>query len=140
MGRKILGIFENKHKGQESEFYADLLSHLLKDKLQKPGRLVLDIAEKGSSTNQRNLEKGLEKAKERFLKKNPQAKDVATVNFSVHKFTAEPILSVADYFCWAVQRVFEMGETRYYDYTFDKISLVLDLYDSKNYGGSKNYY
>ena len=30
VGRKIMGIYINKHNGKESEFYADLLSHLIK--------------------------------------------------------------------------------------------------------------
>lgn len=50
------------------------------------------------------------------------------------------LLNLADYFCWAVQRVFERGETRFYDYVKDKISLVVDLYDKDKWVGSKNYY
>jgi hypothetical protein len=36
---------------------------------------------------------------------------------------------VADYLAWAVQRVFEMGDMRYYNYLREKIRLVVDLYD-----------
>lgn len=39
-----------------------------------------------------------------------------------------------------MQRVFERGETRYYDFIKDKISTVLDLYDVANYEGYRNYY
>lgn len=35
VGRKIPSLYENKHNGKEAEFYADLLSHLLKNKLNK---------------------------------------------------------------------------------------------------------
>jgi hypothetical protein len=36
--------------------------------------------------------------------------------------------------------VFERGETRYYNYISDKISLVVDLYDLEHYTNSGNYY
>lgn len=47
---------------------------------------------------------------------------------------------MADYLGWVAQRVFEKGETRFYDYLRDKIRLVVDLYDSENYAGNRNYY
>ena len=62
------------------------------------------------------------------------------VTFNVQNHLTEPLLNIADYLSWSVQRVFERGETRYYDYVRDKISLVVDLYDTKNYPGSRNYY
>ena len=60
--------------------------------------------------------------------------------FNVTKPLQEPLLNIADYFCWAIQRVFEKGETRYYDFVKEKISLVVDLYDIDKYEGFKNYY
>ena len=39
-----------------------------------------------------------------------------------------------------MQRVFEQGETRFYDYLIDKIRLVVDLYDRAKYDGNRNYY
>ena len=52
----------------------------------------------------------------------------------------EPLLAVPDYLGWAVQRVFEKGQTRYYDYLREKIRLVVDLYDSEKYPDNQNYY
>ena len=160
VARKSLERFTTKHKDREQYFYADALSHLLKNKLQSGERMVLNIAEKGTSTKNQNLELALEKAKERFAKKLnrksiDEAKDVlevidmnfihrkdvqADVVFNVTKPLQEPLLNIADYLCWTVQRVFEKGETRYYDFVMEKISLVVDLYDTDNYAGFKNYY
>jgi hypothetical protein len=50
----------------------------------------------------------------------------------------EPLLNIADYFCWAIQRVFERGETRYYDFIRKKNSFVVDLYDNEKWEGSKS--
>jgi len=41
---------------------------------------------------------------------------------------------------WAVQRVFETGDVRHYNYLAEKIRLVVDLYDRSRYEGYKNYY
>jgi hypothetical protein len=56
--------------------------------------------------------------------------------------TTEPLLNVADYFCWAIQNVFEKGNLRYYNFLKDKISTIVDVYDFESYGkvGWPNYY
>lgn len=140
MGRKIPELFVRKHHGKDSEFYADLLSHLLKTKLKMGQRQVITIAERGKTTRHHVLELALAKARERFAKKKDSAEISSEVVFNVQTPRTEPLLCVPDYLAWAVQRVFERGETRHYDYMREKVSLVVDLYDSKNYEGSRNYY
>jgi hypothetical protein len=157
VARKTVERYETKHKGKEQYFYADLLSHLLKNKLRKEDKLVLHIAERGKSTKNHNLDLALEKAKERLAQttnlKNSMnteewrntdhitRKDIASnVVFNVTQPLQEPLLNVADYFCWAVQNVFEKGETRFYNYLKEKISLVVDIYDEEKYENWKNYY
>jgi hypothetical protein len=140
VGRKIPGLFARKHNGKDSEFYADLLSHLLKNKLHIGQRLVLNVAERGTTTRNHTLELALSKAHERFTKKR-DAKDIRLeVVFNVQNPRTEPLLCVPDYLGWAVQRVFERGETRHYDFVRERVSLVIDLYDETNYEGSQNYY
>jgi hypothetical protein len=53
------------------------------------------------------------------------------VVFNVQNHQTEPLLNIADYLCWPVQRIFERGEMRYYNFVQEKISLVVDLYDSE---------
>ena len=140
VARKIPALFGKKHHHRDSEFYADLLSHLIKTKLKLGQRLVLNIADRGASTRHVNLELALEKARERFGKRWSAAEIRSTVVFNVQNPRTEPLLSVADYLCWSVQRVFERGEMRHYEYLKDKVSLVVDLYDREQYEGGKNYY
>ncbi len=127
-GQKSPEIFEKKHNAKKNEFYADLLSHLISGGLPQQQRVVLNIAELDNSTNVHNLNFALEKARQRW-ERDGQA--VGSVQFNVRKFKDEPLLSVTDYFCWAVQRVFETGETRFYDFVSPKISRVLELYNKK---------
>ncbi|MEZ4941148.1 MAG: DUF3800 domain-containing protein [Saprospiraceae bacterium] len=136
VGRKIPSLYETKHNGKEAEFYADLLSHLLKNKLNKKGKMVLNIASRGKTTRNHNLQLALEKAQTRNKRKSATTQ----ILFNVQNHRVEPLLNVADYFCWSIQRVFERGEVRYYNFLKDRVSLVVDLYDSKNYRNSQNYY
>ncbi len=140
VGRKIPSIFIRKHGKNDAEFYADLLSHLLKNKLQAGDDLILNIAERGNTTKNANLTTALNKATERFQRNNNGGVVMTKVVFNVQNPRTEPLLCLPDYLCWAVQRVFERGEPRYYDFVEDKISLVVDLYDSEHYEESKNYY
>ena len=140
VARKIPSIHESKHGGKDDALYADLLSHLLKDKVAKYDKLVLNIAARGTSTSNTNLSRGLELARTRYANKHFATPAEKEFVFNVQNPTTEPLLNVADYFCWAVQRVFERGEVRYYDFLCDKIPTVVDLYDAPNYAGFKNYY
>lgn len=141
VGRKISRLFIAKHNANEDEFYADLLSHLLKNKMNKE-RLVLNVAARGNSTRMAVLESAARKAKQRFLAKNHGSETRCKIVFNVQTPLSEPLLAIPDYALWAVQRVFEAGETRYYDALFEakKIPLVVDLYDRSRYQNWGNYY
>lgn len=133
VARKIYIVYERKHNGTEAEFYADLLSHLLKNKLNKYDKLVLNIAKRSKCTTNSNLQKGLDKSVERSFMRNPGKANDCEVVFNVQAPTSEPILNITDYFCWAIQRIFERGETRFYDFISEKISQVIDVYDFENF-------
>lgn len=140
VGRKIPSLYLKRHNESPHKFYADLLSHLLYNKLLNENRMVLNIAERGTSTRLENLKLGLEKAEERFAAHHPDATLNHNIVFNVQNQTSEPLLNIADYFCWSVQRVFERGETRYYEYLRDKIKLVIDLYDDEGIKTGDNIY
>ena len=140
IARKIHSLFLNKHHGKDNEFYADVLSHLIKNCLKQPRRIVLNIAERGSSTRGRVLEDALAKATGRAGKHSESADLKAEVVFNVQTPLRDPLSAVPDYLGWAVQRVFEKGQTRYYDYLGEKIRSVIDLYDSERFGENKNHY
>ncbi len=94
VGQKNPTLYLERHNANPHEFYADLLSHLLYNKLLDKNRMVLNIAERRGSTRFENLKSGLQNQ------------------------TSEPLLNIADYFCWSIQRVFEKakpGITSTYD-------------------------
>ena len=138
VARKLPDIHEKNHEGKETLFYADILSHLLKNKFSKYDKFVLNIASRGKSTKNHNLERALEIAKTRFLENHPSKEIQTRVVFNVTDQTNEPLLNVADYFCWSIQNVFEKGNVRFYNFLQDKISSVIDLYDFESYGVTDN--
>jgi hypothetical protein len=140
VARKIPALFKMQHNSREEEFYADLLAHLIKNRLKRPGTLVLNVAERGSSTREKVLTDALQLATERAAKRWGADKLQTRVVFNVQNPRIEPLLTVSDYLCWVVQRVFEQGEVRHYNYLAEKIRLVVDLYDREKYEGYKNYY
>ncbi len=142
VARKLPDLYETKHNGNEAWFYADMLSHLLKNKLTNHHKIVLNIAGRGKSTKNHNLELALSIAKERHGKIHPEKQQKTKVVFNVLDQINEPLLNIADYFCWAIQNVFEKGNLRYYNFLHEKISTVVDLYDFDSYGkkGWPNYY
>ncbi|QJD79168.1 DUF3800 domain-containing protein [Spirosoma rhododendri] len=161
VARKSAERYEQRYHGREDELYADLLAHLLKNKVHKDHRLVLTIAQRGKTTRNATLNMALQIAKERYMgaqnkrsvtermSKGLQpfggmlfADDLkADIVFNVQNPHTDPLLNVADYFCWAIQRVFEKGEMRYYNYLREKISLVIDLDDpAAGRGKWTNYY
>jgi hypothetical protein len=140
VGRKIYEIFSNKHNSNESEFYADLLSHLIKNKFEMGGKLILNVAQRGNSTKNTNLMRAIDTAQKRFKKTKPEKDFITDIVFNVQYPTTEPLLTIPDYLCWVVQRVFERGDIRYFNFIENKISLVIDLYDSSKYEGYKHYY
>lgn len=60
--------------------------------------------------------------------------------FNIQTPTREPLLAIPDYALWSIQRIFERGETRYYDYISEIFPLIIDLYDVENYKDWGNYY
>jgi len=131
-----------KHNFQiESNFYSELLGHLLKNKFQKEDEIILNIAERGRTTSNNTLKDAINKAQQRYEQNLKNKKPIITkIKTNIQNQKSEPLLNIADYMCWAVQRVFEKGEIRYYDYLKEKISLVIDLYDTMRYENWGNYY
>ncbi|MBP9128289.1 MAG: hypothetical protein KBG07_05930, partial [Elusimicrobia bacterium] len=140
VARKEPSRFISKHNGDEAEFYADVLGHLIKNKLELGKKLVLNIAHRQNSTGNKTLQLALDKAAGYLFRRKTHAAVTSQVIFNVTTPIQEPILWIADYLGWAVQRVFERGETRHYEFIREKIGQVCDLYDTRNYQGGKNFY
>lgn len=128
VGWKDYSLYEKKHNGNQSEFYADLLSHLLTDSLNGPERLVLNIAHRSKCTTHKNLQQGLEKAVLIAARKYPENCNYCQMVFNVQQPTTEPIINIVDYCLWSVQRYVGRGEARYMEFLKTRIHSINYLY------------
>lgn len=137
VARKIERVFRNTCHSNEGRFYDRLVTHLFQNVLHRHCSNRIYISRRGMSTRQEPLESAV-----RLGISNFEVKWKTQINTSVAILTqtpvGEPCLQVIDYMNWAVYRAFVKGEMRYYRFVEDKVSLLVDLYDSRNY--PKNWY
>ena len=142
IGRKNLEIFTKKHNSNETEFYFDLLMHLLKDRMHVENETYqIFLAQRDKNTMKKFVE-AVERALERD---NKRRKKPIKVNYKCDIVPGAncPEMSIVDYLLWALQRYIQKGEGRFFKALSNKYALIIDLYDKKSYkknGGHGNYY
>jgi hypothetical protein len=137
IGRKRLSTFEKKHNSNESEFYFDLVYHLLKDRLNDENFYYQIFLSGRTGSSAHKLKAAVEKAVERD---NAKRKVKKIISFDCRIVPARdcPEISVVDYLLWALQRYILTGEERFYKALQNKYNLIIDLYDFVNF--KSNYY
>lgn len=121
-----------------NELYDYLTRRLFKNLLHKDGGYEIVFAKRGASDRTAALQSALEKARERFA----QQWGIAS-NAPIHVLSSMPPqhagLQAADYFTWALQRLYEKGEDRYLTYLWNSVHLIQDI-DDKRAAGYGVYY
>ena len=133
ISHKVLKIFRNIYIKNEINFYADLLSQLFSSDFDRDINIILNFSNRGNSQDTSSIKMGLSYAKRLFeyYHKDFEVKTKYCLNIVNNK--QEPLLSVVDYLCWAMSRVYEKGDKRYYDYLKKyKPSLIIEMYDKNN--------
>lgn len=129
LGRKNFERFAKSHNSKEREFYADLLAYILHDKANYE-KLVVNVASRVSATDNTNLSESLQRAKQRY-KNRVKQKFEANIKFNVQPYASLPLLSIVDYCLWAVQRLVERDEDRYYKLIASKLPFIFDAFAEK---------
>lgn len=138
IGRKRLDVFHNKHNKNETEFYFDVVYHLLKDRLKadEPNQIYLSARGKG---NQTKLKTAINNA---IIRDNKKRKVPVEIKYNCEIVLSRdtPELSIVDYLLWALQRYILIDDKRFYNALESKYNLIIDLYDFKNFKNGKTYY
>jgi len=140
IGRKRLDLFHKKHNKSESEFYFDMVYHLLKDRLNNSAIFYQILLSKRAGNSGEKLKEAIEKAIERDNKKR---KIPITIQYDCRTIPSDitPELSIIDYLMWALQRYILLKDSRFYNALVEKMNLIIDLYDFEKFGSkSSNYY
>ena len=130
VGRKIESIFKKNHEASYDKFYCELVSKLFRHQLHLSTTNAIIFARRGNKVQQHGLRAAVNRGAEEFRRKNSGA-PATTISIETSQPVQEPVLQAADYVLWSVQRAFEKGEMRYFDYLRDKIELVWDIFDHK---------
>lgn len=137
IGRKRLSLFHKKHNKSETEFYFDILYHLIKDRLKEENVFhQIYLAYRNKST-QAKLKESIDKA---IARDNERRRTPININYQcdiVHNKDT-PELAVVDYLLWALQRYIIKKEGRFFLALEHKYNLIIDLYDFDN--KNKYYY
>ena len=125
IAKKDLNIFTRKHNGNPTEFYFDVLQHLLNDRLKDTNcRYNLYLAQRGNNSLHR-----FQQAVDKALAAG-ESKPEGNIKYNLEIVSGKemPELSIIDYLIWAVQRNLLKGESRYFDALKSKYETVINLY------------
>jgi len=132
VARKIEKVFHNTFHSRENEFYDYLISLLFQNVLHRFSENHIYFSNRGNKSRQNQLEIAIQAGIDKFrLKWNKEV--TSKIMILPQTPVGEPCLQIIDYLNWAVYRAFTRGEMRYFEMIRDKVSLVVDLYDQKNY-------
>jgi hypothetical protein len=126
------------YRYNSNELYDYLTRRLFKNLLHKDSGYEIVFAKRGASDRTNALQAALKKARERFA----QQWGIAA-NAPISVISSTPLqhagLQAADYFTWALQRLYEKGEERYLSYLWSAVHLIQDI-DDKRAAGYGVYY
>ena len=137
VARKRERVFRHSFHANENEFYDYLISLLFENVLHRYQDNRIYFEQRGTRSRQAPLENAIQQSIKKFEGRWKRKIDTRVQVFP-HTSNGEPVLQVIDYMNWAVYRAFVKREMRYFQYVQDRVSLLVDRYDSANY--PKNWY
>jgi hypothetical protein len=115
--------------------YDNLVKTLFKRSLHKANQNVITFARRGKSAREKALTDAIEKAKANFARDTGiRAHGLTKIIPSVPSQSWG--LQAIDYFLWAIQRLFERGEDRYFCFLAEHYRLIMDFDDLR---GGRSY-
>ena len=113
-----------------NELYDYRVHHLFRDRLHEDDAYNIYFAKRGKSDHTRALSGALQAARRRFTEKWGIA-SIAPIKVVAGKPNEIAGLQAADYFLWALQRIYERKEDRYVRLLWPAFCLVRDLDDTR---------
>lgn len=124
-------------KGTENDVYDDLVTRVFQGRLHPANHNDVVFARRGKKDRTKALEKALENAVRYTASRNLRMSMPGEVSSAFP--TAEVGLQVIDYYLWAVQRMFEKGEERFFRALEPQYEFVMDLDDKRKKRGGEWY-
>lgn len=114
-----------------NNIYDDLIKRLFRNLLHKADENHIVVARRGKTGRLHALTDSIEKAKKNFEKKWNIENDNLTNIYPAnpHEYVG---LQVVDYYLWALQRLYERHEKRFFNMLSSHYRLIMDLDDTRN--------
>ncbi len=111
--------------------YDDLVKSLFKRCLHKADQNVITFARRGKSAREKALNDAIARAKANFqrdtgIESRGRTQIIPSVPSQSHG------LQAVDYYLWAIQRLYEKGEDRYFNFLAPQFRLIMDFDDKRN--------
>jgi hypothetical protein len=132
VARKSEALFRKKFDFSNPKLYEYLVSKLFENRLHLYKHIDIYFAEMGNTVRERNMQSALEEAMRSFRGKWGREND-SEIRVFIQSPSQIPMLQVVDYALWTINRAYERGDFRYYRFLSEKIALVQDIFDTKNY-------
>lgn len=130
VARKDENIFRQKFNMNQKRLYKFLVSEILKNRVHLYKEIDVYFSALDGVVSTNNMREALTEATDKFL--NKWGKETSSnINIYVQQPSQIPMLQITDYILWAVFRLYERGESRYFDFIKEKIKLVHDIFDIK---------
>ena len=124
-------LFRYGRKLQANDIYDDLVKRLFKNLLHKADHNEIVFARRGTGPRYEALQTAIEGARQNFM---AQWGDRGNSTHQIH--SAYPHqhagLQVVDYYLWALQRLYERGEDRYFNLLASDFRLIMDIDDKRH--------
>ncbi len=119
-----------RYRYNQNDLYDSLVRRLFKNLLHKADAFDIYFARRGKSDRTAALRSALELARRRFRRQwgIASAASIAVIPAAPAEHAA---LQAADYFLWALQRLYERGEDRYLQFAWPAFRLVHDVDDTR---------
>jgi hypothetical protein len=124
-------LYQRGQKLRPNDVYDDLVKRLFKNLLHKADENHIIFARRGKSIRQQAVEQAIKRAKLNFEWKTgiSSASKTTIVPAYPSKYVG---LQIIDYYLWALQRLFERGEDRFFCLLATGYRLIMDLDDTRN--------
>ncbi len=120
-----------KYRYHPNQLYDRCVARLFRDRLHNDGSYAVYFSKRGSSNRTEAMQKALEQARANFRHKF-QRESTAPIEILAAVPALSPGLQAVDYFLWALQRIYEHHEDRYWRKLLrGNRSLVHDVDDTR---------
>jgi hypothetical protein len=127
-----------RYRYHPNQLYDRCISRLFRDRLHQHDGYAIHFAKRGNRNRTAALESALEQARADFRHKFG-VDSTAPIEITPSAPDKTSALQAVDYFLWSLQRLYERGEDRYWEYISHKVSLVHDVDDTRNHDEGELY-